>query len=308
MNSLRALAFMLLFACSTGKHESSEPLSSGFDSASRQNIPFDTLVYEPTVYAEDSTMFIGFIEYHAKTNELFVPLYHRVDNADETFYKVLRLEHDSVIVNDDELTRTRLKAEVARKYFNLAGLERITVFNNAGRRLGDATLTRVEHLDEMIEGSYTAVFKPEMKLGGENEAHYCISKGKTSFTQHLWDWHVKADANLDRGLMKTFELDSQQVLKIRHVHFDDLNATYSTVSLQDNVSSMLVETKAGVSTSLMTVEKGYSLGDLHPVHFNAYGHPVFLCNIMPNETDGSFDILLAFNGEKYVMLPWSRTH
>jgi hypothetical protein len=219
----------------------------------------------------------------------------------------MQLELDSVIVNDDELTRKRLKMEVARKYFNLVGLEKIAVFNRYGGRLGDAEFIRVECLDEMIEAGYTAVFKSEMKISAaKNDPYYCISQGKTTFTEQLWNWHVLADPELDRQLMKTFALDSQKVLKITHVRIDDLDATYSSVSLQGDGSSMLVETKGGKSVVLMTLEKDYSLGRLDPVHFSYHNRPVFNSAMMPNETDGYFEVLLAFNGEEYEALPRSR--
>jgi hypothetical protein len=199
------LSFLVL-GCSTAKQDSIEAIVTNGDSSITVHPVTENLSYEPVLHKEDSNMFIGVVEYHEKTNELFIPVYYRADSVDATFFEDMQLELDSIIVNDDELTRKRLKMEVARKYFNLVGLDKIAVFNRYGGRLGAAEFVRVEYLDEMIEASYTAVFKPEMKISAaKNEASYCTSQGKTTFTEHLWNWHVLADPEVDRHLLKTFK-------------------------------------------------------------------------------------------------------
>jgi hypothetical protein len=261
--------------------------------------------WQPKLQARDSAMFIAAIDYYENTKEFFIPIYHLADSIDETFYEDMQLELDSTIFHDEQITRKQLNIDVARKNFNIVGLEKISVFLYSGKKLGEATFVRVELADEMIESHYTAVFKPTTKFRVDDRM-YCTSQGASSFKEYLWDWHRTADEPLDQQLMKTFQLDSQDVSQIRHVRFDDLDATYSLVSVHGDRGAMITETKNGATKTLMVVDKGYSLTELSPVHFNFNDHPVFISALAPNETDGYFEVLLAFDGERYKIFEGSR--
>ncbi|HEY0741654.1 MAG TPA: hypothetical protein VGD40_09330 [Chryseosolibacter sp.] len=83
--------------------------------------------------------------------------------------------------------------------------------------------------------------------------------------------------------------------------------TTSSVSAHSGAPSMLVGTKDGKSVALMKLDEGYSLSKLQPVHFSYHDRPVFLSAIIPNETDGYFEVLIAFDGAKYEILQCGRT-
>jgi hypothetical protein len=298
---------LLIVSCSGSKEDSTKIVSSS-DSV---QVSVDTTseskksTWLPKLRARDSAMYIGAIGYYENTREFFIPIYHLADSVDETFFEDMQLELDSTIVEDDYIKRKQLNIDVARKNFNLVGLEKISVFLYSGKKLGEATFVRVELADDMIESRYTAVFKPTTKFWAEDRM-YCTSQGPTSFTEHLWDWHRTADEPLDQQLMKTFQLDSQDVWQIRHVRFDDLDATYSSIAVYGSREARITETKNGATKTLMVVDRGYSLTELSPVHFSFNDHPVFISALNPNDSDGYFEVLLAFDGERYKIFEGSR--
>lgn len=251
-------------------------------------------------------MFISAVGYHESTNEFFVPVYYIADSVDETFFEDMALEHDSVIVKEEEITRTRLNPEVARKNFNLVGLEKILIFNKKGEQVGEATFERVEYLDEMIEGKYTAVFKPTSKIDYE-DMMYCISAGRTAFTEQKWNWEKITDKRLDDQLKRKFDLDQHAVARITHVQIPELDVIYSSTPTFASWTSRLMETKNGFAQSLMELPENWSLDFLQPIHFSYNGKPVFLSGMMLEESDGYFQVLLAFDGEKYVVLEGDRS-
>ncbi|HEY0741665.1 MAG TPA: hypothetical protein VGD40_09385 [Chryseosolibacter sp.] len=306
MKYLYCLFLLSLLSCSTSKQEL--PGSSiRTDTSLVGSVLADASVFDPILRKEGSTMFIGETGYHAETNEFYGQVYYIADSVDETFFEDMMLEHDSTVFESDDLTRTRLRMDVAKANFNLAGLDTITVFNAKGHKICTAVLTRVEYLNDLVEGSYTAVFKPETKIVIQDEPLYCTSQGKTSFTERARQWQEVIGAEADQQLLKIFALSSEQVSKISHLQFKDDNTTYSSVSAHSGASSMLVETKDGKSVALMKLDEGYSLSKLQPVHFSYHDRPVFLSAIMPNETDGYFEVLIAFDGAKYEVLQCGRT-
>jgi hypothetical protein len=299
---------LLILSCSSSKEDSTKTVLNSLDSV---QVSLDTTneskssAWLPKLQARDSAMFIGAIGYYENTNEFFIPIYHLADSIDETFYEDMQLELDSTIFHNDQITRKQMNIDVARKNFNLVGLEKISIFLYSGKKLGEATFVRVELADEMIESQYTAVFKPTTKFRVDDRM-YCTSQGASSFTEHLWDWHRTADEPLDQQLMKTFELDSPDVWQIRHVRFDDLDATYSSIAVSGTREARITETKNGATKTLMVVDKGYSLFELSPVHFSFNDHPVFISALTPNDSDGYFEVLLAFDGERYKIFEGSR--
>jgi hypothetical protein len=299
---------LLIVSCSGSKEDSTKTVLNSPDSV---GVSVDTTskskdsAWQPKLQARDSAMYIGAIGYYENSREFFIPIYHVADSIDETFYEDMQLELDSTIVQDEQITRKQLNIDVARKNFNLVGLEKISVFLYSGKKLGEATFVRVELADEMIESQYTAVFKPTTKFRVDDQM-YCTSQGASSFKEYLWDWHRLADKPLDQQLLKTFELDSQDVWQIRHVRFDDLDATYSSISVHGDHESRITETKNGTTKTLKVVDRGYSLTELSPVHFSFNNHPVFISALAPNETDGYFEVLLAFDGERYKIFEGSR--
>lgn len=78
----------------------------------------------------DSSVYVGVVDAFDSTGEFYISIFSLPHRESENYFEVLPGKTDSVIYEDIESQRNRIPMNIAREYFNLSGLERISVYNN----------------------------------------------------------------------------------------------------------------------------------------------------------------------------------
>jgi hypothetical protein len=250
----------------------------------------------------ETSPYIGDIDAFEETREYYTMVYYRSSDSTADDYDYLAARADSVIFEDDEMRRKRIPADIAERYFEIAGMERISVYNN-GRHISDADLVRVELLEGVIERHFIAVFRPVDPSSFNPEVSYCISTAgltakKTDLTSVAID-----DSVFTKELVQTLGLEPDTWNSV-HVKTKPYNATYSGITCQSK--AYLIETYGGKSTILKEINEDYYIGAIVPVHLEINGKPVLLLHMGVNETDMVWTSLAVFSGTTYEFLQGNR--
>ena len=160
---------LLLIACTSHTTPASEvaetspiTIPQSTEAETVQSLPDDNLSLDTTIIVPDSSLYIGEISTFRESGELYTPVYFHANVVTDGLFDALQKQTDSVIYEDIELRRSRVPESVARSYFNLSGLDTISVYEDA-RHAGNARFVRMEYFQDVIESKFIAVFKP---LGG----------------------------------------------------------------------------------------------------------------------------------------------
>ena len=215
----------------------------------------------------------------------------------EGLFDYLHKQVDSVIFEDAEIRRTRIPLPIASKYFNLSGLDTISVYHEADYA-GDALFVRVEYMEDLIEGKFIAVFIPARKIIFPDEPDYCISKVKHQYETTPVTYQEIKDEQLTRKLIDTFVLDSAKVWKALHTRVAPYESVYSAISMHSRL--LLIETTGDQSRILMDLKEDWSISEITPLHLQSNGKPMLLFTMGVNETDMMWSAVAAFSGDAYV--------
>lgn len=297
------VAFVIIFQGCTQKKESASEYSDSIstDLQVSQELPTN-LIQIP----EDSSLFISHIMTFPETSEFYVPLYYLESHWEDTPYEYLSTQLDSLIYKNDEegISRSRLPFNIAKEYFMLSGLSRISVYNKAGDLITDARLVRIEYLEDIIESEFIAVFKPMIPSWYTEDVAYCFSATPNNYK--LINPSVKEikDASLTTELFKRFEIDSSKVWITQHLQFFQYNSIYSIIALDRG--SYLIETSESKSTILYETRDDYSVMEVSPVHIEINNKPVLLITEGKNETDMIWTALAVYSPKGYEVMSGSR--
>ena len=91
-------------------------------------------------------------------------MYFKNDNVNFEEYNKISKTGDSIIYVDDENERSRIPSLVAKKHFDLSGLEPLYLFNKDNKLLSKAHINRVEFLQQNISPVFIAVYKTDTKI------------------------------------------------------------------------------------------------------------------------------------------------
>lgn len=289
---------IIVLACSAPKADlptSAEDSASSAITAAK--VQRDVLpIPDSALPGTDSSLYIGEIRAFDETREYYTPVYYRPHLQGSGYYELLTSKTDSLVYKDDERSRKRLPCDIARQYFNLSGLEAVSVYANGGH-VSDAAFVRVELLDDVIESQFIAVFQPLDTLHFNTDVSYCISGGYVPGKKADLKWESVEDSTLTAHLLDTFHLDSKKVWRVVHRKTSPARHIFSGITFQNQ--SLLIETSESVSAIVKIVNKDYYIGDIMPVCFEVNGKPVLLLDMGVNETDVRWTSLAVFSGKEY---------
>src|SRR5687768_174613 len=199
----------------------------------------------------ESSPYIGDIDAFEETREYYTSVYYRSDvsNVDNNDY--LTSKADSVIYEGDEMRRKRIPFDVAERYFDLAGFEKIFVYNN-GKHVSEAEFVRVELLEGVIESQFIAVFKPVDPSSFNPEVSYCISSGALTAERVDVTWEPVEDSVFTNDLLHELGLEPKPWNTV-HITTTPDSTTYSGVTYQ--FKAFLIETYGGRSTILKEIKE-----------------------------------------------------
>lgn len=257
-----------------------------------------------TQISADSSVYIGPIMAFTETSEFYTPIYY---TADEKPYEYLEKQLDSVVYESEEyeIKRSRLPFSIAQQYFNLAGLGRISVYDEWGNLITDATFQRVELLMGVLENEFVAVFKPIIPSGFKADASYCVSSTLLpDFQTILVSSQELKDDILTNQLFKQFEIDSADVWILNHQVLKPYNTTFSVIGT--DAKSVLIETSNNEFHIVFDTKSDYSVMDVSPLHLEVNGKPMLLALMGVNETDMIWTSLLVYNSTEYEIMESGR--
>lgn len=310
MSRLLLPVLFLLIACTSHTTPASEVAESSpitiLESTAVetvQSLPDDSLSAETKIIAPDSSLYIGEISTFRETGELYTPVYFHANLVTDGLFDALQKQTDSVIYEDIEIRRSRVPESVARNYFNLSGLDTISVYEDA-QPAGNAQFVRVEYFQDVIEGKFIAVFKP---LGGSalpQQPDYCISRGQHHYKTILVTSEVIEDEQLTRMLLEKFVPGTERVWDVSHTRIMPYHSVYSAISMQSRL--LLVETHNGQSRILKDLEEDWFISEITPLHLESNGKPILLLWMGVNETDIMWHAAAIFSGEEFVFADGNR--
>ncbi len=310
MSRLALLPVLIVIACTsptTPDRELTEtPSVARLPSTSNRSIetpPDDRDLRDTANIAFDSSLYIGEVSMFPETGEVYTSVYYHEGVVMEGLFDYLQAQTDSVIYEDGEIRRARLPTSTARKYFNLFGLDVISVYQNA-RYVSNARFMRVEYMEGAIDGQFIAVFKPLQSVSLPEELDYCISDGAHHYKAIPVAYKEIRDEQLTEKLLEAFAGDDVRVFRTSHISMSPYQSVYSAVSMQSRL--LLIETERGESHILMDLKEDWLISDITPLHLESNGKPILLLRMGINETDMMWSAVAVFSGEAYVFAEGNR--
>src|SRR5688572_11691391 len=295
--SITCSLIMMMSACTQQKETTTETKADSTQTSQE-------ILRDPIQLQNDTSIFISSIIPFDETREFYTPVY-TLDNLEEGAWESIATKLDSVVyVGDDETKRTRLPLNIAKQYFNLSGLNRISLYNQVGNRITDATLVRIEYLEDLIESQYVAVFKPTIPSAFTSDVYYCITASADSLKTISVGYKELTDTNLTAKLFQRFKIDSTKVWEINHLQFLRDNSIWTAIALDQG--SFLIETKGNESTILYQSNEDYSIMEVMLVHIEINTKPVLLVTFGKNETDWIWTSLMVYSSKGYEVVNSSR--
>lgn len=301
---------LLLIACTSQTTPASEvaetspitiPQSTAVETV--QSLPDDSLSPHTTVIAPDSSVYIGEVSTFRETGELYTPVYFHPNVVTDGLFDALEKQTDSVIYEDIEIGRSRVPESVARNYFNLSGLDTISVYEDA-RHAGNARFVRVEYFQDVIESKFIAVFKPLGASTLPQQPDYCISKGQHPYKTIPVTSEEIEDEQLTKMLLEKFVPGTERVWDVSHTRIMPHHSVYSAISMQSRL--LLVETHDGQSRILKDLEEDWFISEITPLHLESNGKPILLLWMGVNETDILWHAVAIYSGKGFVFAEGNR--
>lgn len=300
MRSLPCLVFIFLLACAGGKTDQKNITVDSADVLF--NDTTEALIDHQRSTSHDSSVYIGPVYPLAITQEYYTPLYFINDSIQNSYDDLLQAL-DSVIYEETDEKRSRLKSDVAQKSFDLTGLDTISIFDNQGVKLYRARLERVEYLDTSIEGEFIAVYKPIGKIHFRTDVSYCISKGHHALKEVHYSLQEQNNDELSKKLIETFQIKTNEIESIKHFVLSTKPTTYSIITIRDG--SRMFET-GDTSREVIKATENILILNLIAVHFTLNDHPVLLAEMGLAESDAFWISLLTYSNGEYKANTGSR--
>lgn len=258
----------------------------------------ETIPASETISLLDSSKncsYIGFVNqyYFQNTDEFFIELYFKNDNIEDDEYTRIAESGDSTIFEDEENKRTRIPYAIARKVFDLSGLDSLSLFDSHHRFLTKAHFVRVEYLDQNISPVFTAVFKAD-NPDCLKKSIYCIGNLQDKFVSDTYT-HFEKSA-LTREIGQTMGYSSQNFLEGKHYRTKD----QSVISvINSDTTAYIVEKKNVSYDCLYKSTTSESINDLIFVPVRRNNRPILLVRCTMPDTDVDWNELLVFDGKNY---------
>lgn len=244
----------------------------------------------------DSLSYIGFIEhfYFQPEDEFYVGLYFKQNDIKFEEYEKVSRTGDSVLYADDENKRSRIPFEIANEYFDLTGLDLLSVFDNDGEFLTKAHLARIEFLDQNISPEFIAVFKPEKK-GIIDKMSYGIGNLHSS----IYPLHCTTidDSALAVDILHKLNLKYAYIFSSKQYKCEESKSNFTVINYNDTV--ILVQNLNNEYKCIYRSPEPEYIYDLKIVPIEKNSEPIILVRCGQPDTDIEWNSLLVFDGNQY---------
>lgn len=221
-------------------------------------------------------------------NECYVNLCFRSGMGATDDWEKLQKKCDSTVFGADEMRRARVPENEAARVLEIDGIRDVKIYGTSGLML-PASFIRVEYFEDLISGSFTAVFQSADSLNSDSNLYAVLPDSIDSFVFKNGSWKCVTVGN---------EAKEDSVLGL-------VNNTYSTQWFfqTDDMTSSFSLSHSSFSTSVSseflsfgsTYQSVYELRDFHvglanitrafPTHYYSGNWPVWIVEVSVPETD-----------------------
>lgn len=261
--------------------------------------------------SDDSTFYIGYVDYFPETQEFYTALHHR-EGHEYPDEDLLEAKLDSAIAWDDDWGRERLPMEEAKKMLMLTGLDTLAVFNRKHEQICRCPLTRVEYLWNGLESYFIAVFATDGKFPGQTEELYGISANLPLKERVLFSSEEFNDTPYNEYVRKQLSLNGAIPWDMRHYRITPPGMTFSIVSaysLDNNQGRSYITYNNGQQVQVLNEEiNNFQFLNILPVPINVNGRPLLLISAGYPSSDVVWDYLAGYDGTRYEAFDYNRIH
>jgi len=260
------------------------------------------LLFSVDAISQDQ-VYVGAAFYMQETDQVYLNVLIK-DGVEFTFREIAD-KADSIIYQEEELTRKLIPFELASQYFDI--VPKIKVFNRNGDFRSNAQFLHWEYYNGLIEGKLTAVYELESKKSIDRneiwELYAVQSLAKQDFERQ--DQFVQTEATLPE-VCKFLNIRTKDVMYSSQVEYIDSGSKYyflSTGDYRNNifVSYILIEENQKL-TLLTKRESEFVFRNITATKIWQNCHPVFLIEYAKPETDWIWAGLERFTNDTYVSL------
>jgi hypothetical protein len=264
----------------------------------------DSLSTAATDSILNSGSYIGTVNnfYFSKNNEAYIELYFKDDDAYANYEQIVALG-DSVIYHDDKNTRTRIPNKAYQEYFDLSGLETISIFDSKSNFICNAKFARVEYLDQNISSYFIAVYDTDRPL--KSDSYYYISNFKEKLKTS--DYTITKDTVLSNEILDELNVTKPYYdIESNGFHFKYKNTDEVLSIVNSDNNSFVVFESHGARRVLYKSTGSENAYEVIVVPILKNKMPYILLKCVKPEGDIMWDHLLYFDGKNYKALDRQR--
>lgn len=296
---LTLILLILLCACTNNKLVTEEKEMDQADTLLNEEV---SQSQEPVSGDDDSTVYIGQLDAFMETQEFYTPLYFQDGINNRNSFEYLNKNLDS-LVSDQEGSRRRLPMAIAKRFFRLGGMNKITVYNEKSSLISEARLIRVELYDDLIERGFIAVYKPLVSGAFTGDVAFCVGETNASFKRRDFD-HENFEVNkLAEMVLEKLERKADFMIAY-HTRLLPDSIIYTIIAFEKG--ALLTETKGEQVVILKEVKDDSHFFRLIPLPKEINEKPVLLVSMAVHDTDVSWTSLAVFLDGQYEFMSGNR--
>lgn len=253
---------------------------------------------------EPTSTYFGEMNYLSETDEFYTPVFFLPD-FNEDHKDTLLPFLDSVVYQNEKISRRRLPMEVAKNTLMIMDMDSVFIFDTDHHFIFTADFLRIEYIEDAVDRRFVAIYKGGFLKGDPAEKYYCINK--LFSVPHIPDFAYRTfvDKSLNKFIFYKLQGRTDLNWKIRHIEISPGQAIYSVITSPEK--SMITELKDNQFRILKTLEGDYRIDDILPLPYEVNGLPLLLTSIYANKNRSpSLRLNVFTNYEEYKILPYNR--
>lgn len=271
------------------------------ESVVKEHAPADSAAIVPDPH--DTLSYIGYVERFKGTDLFFTEIFYK-SGAEVDFdnHDALMALGGTEVYKTDEVSRTRVEVNQVGNFFDLTGMNTITIYNRKNEKLTTGRLSHIEYVEDPIENKFVAVFQVDQsKLSGP---WFCVGNSSQDLTPVQVAPFV--DLELNKRLTAFLKLDQKRVLNVKHYKLENESGrqVYSTISA--DTTAYIVDTTTEKYQLLYKSSFQEMIIDLDPVSRIINGRIMLLIFAGQPDTDNLWSSLLVFDGKGYRVVKGNR--
>lgn len=281
----------------------------GLVKLSGRNTDFEREISSRDKYLQDSTFYIGYVDYFPETREFYTALFYR-EGHEYPDEELLESKLDSVILLDDDWGRERLPMQEARNILVLTGMDTLSIFNRKHQLICHSPLTRIEYLWNGLESYFIAVYKADESFTQQTEELYGVTSRFSGLVASSFSAEEFKDRHLNEYLSKKLKVDRSMDWDMRHYRVGPQSQTYSIVSAYSMKSNEAFSYLTSLNETTLQVlneeVNNYHFLNILPLPIKVNGKPLLLVSAGYPSSDVLWDYLAGFDGSRYEAIDYNR--